>query len=80
MAQKFRDGDQNFPIIHENSRIRIYQNPNKEIFVEDILSGATLRLNACDYACRGIDFVAEGCHVEPMVTERGTVGWRVSLR
>ncbi len=65
-----------FPILYEDSRVQIFKNPSNEIFIEDIRSGATIRLSS--YPHGGLQFTTDGL-VEP-IRITNTIGWRISPR
>ena len=79
-AKLMREIKANFPILYDDGRVRVYKNPTNEIFVEDIRSRVTMRINS--YSCPdedgGLQFTTVG-RVEP-VRVHGTIGWRVSPR
>ena len=76
-ATKDRFGSDQFPVLFEDGRVRVYKNPTNEVFVEDIRSGATMRINSYGHG-DGIEFTANG-RVEP-IQVNGMIGWRVSPR
>lgn len=75
---KFKHGDEQLPIHHEGRYIRVYTNPSGEIFVEDIRSGAKMRISPYFYIGGGLEFTTDA-RVEPILVN-GMIGWRVSLR
>lgn len=75
-ATRFKHGSESFPILFEDGRVRVYKNPTNEIFVEDIMSGVTMRINYSHDG--GLQFTADG-RVEP-IHINGMIGWRVSPR
>ena len=80
MAQtgKSRFGNSgDFPILFEDGDKRVFKNPANEIFVEDVRSGVTMRINSHGHG-EGLQFTTIG-RVEP-VTVNGSIGWRVGPR
>lgn len=77
-ATKDKFGGDQFPILFEDGRVRVYKNPTNEIFVEDIRSGATMRINSYPHLDGGLQFTTDG-RVEP-VQVNGMIGWRVGRR
>ncbi|MFH1404696.1 MAG: hypothetical protein ABIH21_01200 [Patescibacteria group bacterium] len=75
--QRFKHGSENFPILFEDSRLRVYKNPDNEIFVEDIRSGATMRISSTSPR-GGLTFTTDG-RVEP-IQVNNLIGWHVSPR
>lgn len=73
-ATKDRFGGDQFPILFEDGEKRVYKNPTNEIFVEDVRSGATMRINSRG----GLLFTVTG-DVRPTVVN-GMIGWHVSRR
>lgn len=43
--KKYKHGSENFPILYEDTRVRIYKNPSDEIFVESISSNVAMRIS-----------------------------------
>ena len=76
--QRYRYGEEGFPILYKDGSIRIFKNPTNEIFVEDIRSGATMRINSYPHLDGGLQFTTDG-RVEP-VKVNGVIGWRVGPR
>lgn len=76
-ATKDRFGSDQFPILFEDGRVRVYKNQTNEVFVEDVQSGATMRINSYGHG-EGLQFTAVG-DVRPTVIN-GIVGWHVSRR
>lgn len=77
-AARFEHGSESFPILHDNGRIRVYKNPCGEVFVKDIRSGATMRINSYGYGRGGLSFTTDG-RVEP-IRVTNTIGWLVEPR
>ena len=75
---KHKFGNEGFPILFENGPVRVYKNPSNEIFVEDIRSGATMRINSYPHLEGGLRFTTDR-RVEP-VQVNGMIGWRVGPR
>ncbi len=71
-------GNESFPIIYEDGRVRVFKNPTNEIFVKDIRSGATMRISSYPHSGGGLQFTTIG-RVEP-IQVNNSIGWRVSLR
>ena len=69
---------EDFPILYEDGCLRVYKNPTNEIFVEDLRSHTTIRINQCHHLCGGLQFTVDG-RVEP-IQVNGMIGWRVSHR
>ena len=74
---EFGPGSESFPILYQDGQVRVYRNPTREIFVEDIQSGAAMRISSYGHG-EGLQFTADG-RVEPIQTN-GMIGWRVSRR
>ena len=72
-ATRYKNSD--FPILFQDGDVRVYKNPTNEIFVEDIRSGATMRINSYGHG-EGLQFTADG-RVEP-IQVNGMIGWRIS--
>lgn len=66
-----------FPVLFENGLVRVYRNHMSEIFVEDIQSGATMRISSFR-SLGGLKFTTASL-VEPVQVE-GMLGWRVGPR
>ncbi len=75
---RFKHGNEDFPILFEDSHVRVYKNPTDEIFVEDIKSGAKMRINSYRYLDGGLQFTTEG-RVEPVLVTN-MIRWRISPR
>ena len=75
---KFKHGSESFPILFEDGRVRVYKNPTNEIFVEDIQSGATMRISSYGYLDGGLQFTTDG-RVEP-IRVSNMIGWHVGPR
>ena len=73
----FKNGKQ-FPEIFRNKKVRIYLNPSEEIFIEDIESGVTIRLNNYYHSEGGLLFTTSGI-VEP-IRLSNMIGWSVVPR
>lgn len=74
-TSRFENSD--FPILFEDGNKRVYKNPRNEIFVEDVRSGVTMRINSHGHG-EGLEFTTDG-RVEP-IRIGGMIGWRVSPR
>lgn len=72
------DSNKNFPILFEDGCVRVYKNPMNEVFVNDIRSGATMRISSYPHLGNGLQFTTDGW-VEP-IQVNGMIGWRVSRR
>jgi hypothetical protein len=70
--------DSQFPEIYSDGIVRIYRNPSREIFVEDVRSGTKIRPSSCPYAGGGLQFTTDSL-VEP-VRVTNMIGWRVGPR
>ena len=68
-----RFGSEGFPILFEDGRVRVYTNQSREIFVENVQSGVTMRINPDG---DGLQFTTQE-RVEPTLVH-GMIGWRVS--
>ena len=79
MSGKFWHDNEGFPILFEDGNLRVYKNPTNEVFVEEVASGVTIRINAYPYArgC-GLQFTTDAL-VEPTVVNN-TIGWAVRRR
>jgi len=75
---RFKYDSKQFPILFEDGRVRVYKNPTNDIFVEDIRSGATIRINSYPHVDGGLQFTADG-RVEPVLVNN-MIGWRVGPR
>ena len=78
METKYAGGNENFPILFEDDHMRVYKNPANEIFVEDIQSGATMRISSYPLLDGGLRFTTKG-RVEP-IPVANMIGWRISPR
>ena len=76
-ATKDRFGSDQFPVLFEDGRVRVYKNPTNEVFVEDIRSGATMRISSHGHG-EGLQFTVNG-RVDP-IQVNGMIGWHVSRR
>ena len=74
----YKRGNVNSPILFDNGLIQVYKNPANEIFVEDIRSGTTMRINSYSHLSGGLQFTTDG-RVEP-IQINGTIGWRIGRR
>ena len=73
MAQTARQ-DEQFPTLFNDGRMRVYNNTGKEIFVEDVKTGALMRISSNG---RGLGFTTfGGGRVQPTVVA-GSIGWEV---
>lgn len=70
--------DDQFPEIYNDGEVRIYRNPSREIFIEDVRSGAKIRLKSYPYLDGGLQFTSDG-RVEP-IRVSNMIGWRVGPR
>jgi len=75
---RYKFGNEDFPILYEDHRVRVFKNPTNEIFVEDVRSGATMRINSYPHLDGGLQFTTDG-RVEP-IRVTNTIGWRISPR
>ena len=73
---RFKYGNDDFPILFDDGRVRVFKNPTNDIFVEDIRSGATMRISSDPRGRGGLPFVSYE-RGEP-IQVNGTIGWRVS--
>ena len=74
--RRFERNSENFPILYEGYGIRIFRNPCHEIFIEDVESGAAMRLNRSHYPGGGLMFTAAQDRVDP-ISINGMIGWRI---
>ena len=74
---RFGPGSESSPILFKDGQIRVYRNPTREVFVEDIRSGATMRVSSYSHG-DGLQFTTDS-RVEP-IQVNGMIGWRVSPR
>lgn len=77
-ATKFKHGSMNFPILHENGLVCVYKNPPNEIFVEDLRTGAVMRISSYPHSGGGLQFTTSEL-VEP-IRITNIIGWRVGPR
>lgn len=77
VTRKFRDDNQQFPIHWEGNDLRVFTNPCGELFVEDVRSGVTMRINSF-HPGNGIEFTTSG-RVEP-VRVSNMIGWSIRPR
>ncbi|MEK7187904.1 MAG: hypothetical protein AAB691_03625 [Patescibacteria group bacterium] len=70
--------DSQFPEIYNDGRIRVYRNPSREIFVEDVRSGTTIRISSYLGNGGGLQFTTDAL-VEP-IRITNMIGWRVGPR
>jgi len=75
---KCKFGNEGFPILFEDGLLRVYKNPSNEIFVEDVRSGATMRISSYLYPKGGLRFTTDEL-VEP-IQVNNMIGWRISPR
>ena len=61
-----------FPVLCEVGGVRIRKNPSNELFISDIESGVTIRLNA---SRGGLEFTTDDL-VQP-VRVSNMIGWRI---
>lgn len=78
MATHDRRTDTQLPEIYNDGRIRIFRNHCREIFVEDVRSGTTIRFGFHGYGKGGLEFTTDSL-VEP-IRVTNTIGWRVGPR
>lgn len=73
MAQTSQQEEQ-FPELFNDGRMRVFKNPSNEIFVENVATGAQMRISS---NVRGLGFTTfGGSRVQPTVVA-GSVGWEV---
>jgi len=75
MAEYERDNEQ-FPILFRDGKVKVYKNPTNEIFVEDVATGAQMRISSNG---RGLGFTAFSHRVQPTVVA-GSIGYEVVPR
>jgi len=64
-----------FPTLFNDGRVRVFNNPTKEIFVEDIATGVQIRIQSNG---QGLEFTTfGGGQVQPIVVT-GSIGWKVT--
>ncbi|QQG46457.1 MAG: hypothetical protein HYY55_01265 [Candidatus Niyogibacteria bacterium] len=73
-----RFGGDQFPIHYEGGNLRVFTNPAGELFVVDILSGATIRISSYRHPKGGLEFTTDAL-VEP-IRVTNMIGWRVGPR
>ncbi len=76
---KYKFEDMNFPVLFDDGLVRVYKNPSDEIFVEDVRSGATMRISSYGHGDGGLQFTTNG-RVEPIIQVNNMIGWRVGPR
>ena len=69
--------DQQLPTIYEGEGVHIFKNQSGEIFIENIKSGAQMRMSASGDDLNFTTF--GGGKIEPMVVAN-SIGWRVTKR
>jgi hypothetical protein len=74
--KRYLHGNEQFPILHEDDRLRVYKNSSNEIFVEDVRSGVSARIIST--GLKGFSFVTGGL-VEP-IQINDMIGWYVRPR
>lgn len=70
---KYRHESVSFPIHFEGENLRVFTNPSKEVFIENTVSGVTMRLNANGGF---IEFTSQTELVQP-INVNGMIGWRI---
>ncbi len=65
-------------VLFQRSGIKVYRNATDEIFVEDIATGATMRIGLYQGHGGGLSFTTDGI-VEPHCVTN-MIGWRVGNR
>lgn len=76
--QRYKYDNDQFPILFENSDLRIYKNPSDEIFVKDKRSGAQMRIDAYPHLNGGLRFTTDA-RVEP-IRVANMIGWSITPR
>lgn len=76
--QKFKHGSSNFPVLYESGVMCVFKNPSGEIFVEDMRTGATMRISPYLHTGGGLQFTTSEL-VEP-IQVNNTIGWRIGQR
>ncbi|MDO8302488.1 MAG: hypothetical protein Q7T18_04515 [Sedimentisphaerales bacterium] len=81
-GQRCKYGNMSFPILYEDSCLRVYKNPDGDIFVESV-SGGPEKLDATIRFSQGagkgeLVFSANG-RLEPTMV-CGMIGWRLTPR
>jgi hypothetical protein len=67
--------DDQFPVLFKDGRLKVYKNPSGEIFVEDVRTGALLRIGTDG---RGLMLTAFGHKIQPEVVG-GSIGYSVRI-
>jgi hypothetical protein len=75
--QKYKDRNHQFPIHYEGRGLRVFTNPTGELFVEDIASKVTLRMNST-HRPEGLQFTTDA-YLDP-IHVTNMIGWRASYR
>lgn len=75
---RYEYDSENFPILAEEKGIRVFKNPCGELFIKDIESGVTMRVNRNHFHWGGLAFTTEG-RVDPCA-HSGMVVWHITAR
>ena len=78
-SSDWREREEQFPTLFKQGNLRVFKNPSNEVFVEDLKSGAQIRINAETRGKGGLEFTANQL-VEPTVVNGSMIGWRVHPR
>ncbi len=70
---KHRLNEEQFPALFDDGKIRVYKNPCNEIFVQNVATGATMRINSDR---QGLTFTAFSHSVQPVVVA-GSIGYAI---
>ena len=76
-VKKMAQSDEQFPVLFENSVLRVHRYYTNEIFIEDKQSGAEMRIGLCQSG-EGLQFTTSSM-VEP-IRITNMIGWRVGPR
>lgn len=74
---KQKHGDEPYTNLYENGFMRVFKTPSGQVLVEDIRSGAEMRISQASPAS-GLEFTTNGV-VEP-VRSKDLTRWRVTRR
>ena len=74
----FAFGNEDYPILFEGNGLRVYTDVSSEIFIEDLRTGANMRISAYPFQNGGILFTTDQL-VEP-IRVTNLIGWRVGPR
>lgn len=78
MTTRDRRTNTESPEIYDDGKVRITRNNCREIFITDVRTGTTIRLDSDPYNPGGLRFTTSG-RVEP-IRITNMIGWRVGPR